>query len=39
LSTPTAPPLARDVTYQTINMLPIPGLTGRLSITRNAQMR
>jgi hypothetical protein len=28
-----------DVTYQTINMIPIPGLTGRLSITRNAQMR
>ena len=28
-----------DVTYQTINMIPIPGVTGRLSITRNAQMR
>ena len=28
-----------DITYQTINMIPIPGLTGRLSITRNAQMR
>ncbi len=28
-----------DVTYQTINMIPIPGLTGRLQITRNAQMR
>jgi len=28
-----------DVTYQTINMIPIPGLTGQLSITRNAQMR
>ena len=28
-----------DVTYQTINMIPIPGLMGRLSITRNAQMR
>jgi len=28
-----------SVTYQTINMIPIPGLTGRLSITRNAQMR
>lgn len=28
-----------DVTYQTINMIPIPGLSGRLSITRNAQMR
>jgi zona occludens toxin (predicted ATPase) len=28
-----------DVTYQTILMIPIPGLTGRLSITRNAQMR
>ena len=28
-----------DVTYQTILMIPIPGLTGRLSITRNSQMR
>jgi hypothetical protein len=28
-----------DVTYQTINMIPIPGLTGQLSITRNAKMR
>ena len=33
-------PAARvDITYQTINMIPVPGLTGRLSITRNAQMR
>jgi len=28
-----------DVTYQTINMIPIPGVTGSLTITRNAQMR
>jgi Flp pilus assembly protein TadG len=27
------------VTYQTINMIPIPGLTGRLTLTRTAQMR
>ena len=27
------------VTYQTINMIPIPGLTGRLTLTRVAQMR
>ena len=27
------------VTYQTISMIPIPGLTGRLTLTRNAQMK
>ena len=28
-----------SVTYQTINMIPIPGLTGTLTLTRTAQMR
>jgi Flp pilus assembly protein TadG len=28
-----------SITYQTINMIPIPGLTGRLTLTRTAQMR
>jgi Flp pilus assembly protein TadG len=27
------------VTYQSINMIPIPGFTGRLTLTRTAQMR
>ena len=27
------------VTYQSINMIPIPGLSGRLTLTRTAQMR
>ena len=27
------------VTYQSINMIPIPGLMGRLTLTRTAQMR
>jgi Flp pilus assembly protein TadG len=27
------------VTYQTINMIPIPGLMGRLTLTRTAEMR
>ena len=27
------------VTYQSINMIPIPGLAGRLTLTRTAQMR
>lgn len=28
-----------SVTYQTINMIPIPGLSGTLTLTRTAQMR
>jgi Flp pilus assembly protein TadG len=28
-----------SVTYQTITMIPIPGLTGQLTVTRTAQMR
>lgn len=28
-----------SVTYQTISMIPIPGVTGQLTLTRNAQMR
>ena len=28
-----------SVTYQTIQMIPIPGLTGRVTLTRTAQMR
>jgi Flp pilus assembly protein TadG len=34
-----APSSSVSVTYQTILMIPIPGLTGQVTVTRTAQMR